>query len=66
MVNFTLDELANFSREEKKLINEMMGTSDNKPLFSPSLKTIQRVLNYAKSTSMRKNQRIGTQTFFLN
>jgi len=66
MVNFTFDDLANFSREEKKLINELMGTREQAPLLSPSLMTVKKVLNYAQSTSVRNTDSIGKQEFFLN
>ncbi len=66
MVNFTLDDLANFSREEKKLINNIMGNSEQKPLLSPSIMTVKKILNYAQSTSVRNSAKIGNQEFFLN
>lgn len=66
MVNYTFDELANFSREEKKLINEIMGNSEQQPLLSPSLMTVKKILNYAQSTSVRDISNIGKQEFFLN
>lgn len=66
MVNFTFDELANFSREEKKLIKEIMGNSEQTPLLSPSILTVKKILNYAQSTSIRNSSKIGKQEFFLN
>ena len=66
MVNFTLDELANFSRTEKKLIQEIMGTDNENSLLSPKKSLVNRILDYSKSTSIRKVDGIGKQVFHLN
>lgn len=66
MVNFTLDELASFSRQEQKLIDEVMGTEDNTHLLSPRKETINNILGYSKSLSIRDSKFLNKTATMLN
>ena len=66
MVNFTLDELADFSRQEQKLIDEVMGTEDNTPLLSPRNETINNILGYSKALSVRTSKYLDKTEIVLN
>ena len=66
MVNFTLDELATFSRQEQKLIDEVMGTEDNTPLLSPRKETINNILGYSKALSIRDSKFLNKTATMLN
>ncbi|MEJ6796784.1 MAG: hypothetical protein QNK63_08735 [Flavobacteriales bacterium] len=66
MVNFTLDDLANFSRTEQKLINEVMGIEDNTPLLYPRKETINNILGYSKALSIRDSKFLNNTDLMLN
>ncbi len=66
MVNFTLDELADFARLEKKLINDVMGAKENTPLLSPRQSTINTILGYSKALSIRNSKYLNKTEFVLN
>ena len=66
MVNFTLDELATFSRQEQKLIDEVMGTEDYTPLLSPRKETMNNILGYSKALSIRDSKFLNKTATMLN
>ncbi|HCY45794.1 MAG TPA: hypothetical protein DHU89_03865 [Flavobacteriales bacterium] len=66
MVNFTLDDLASFSRTEQKLINEVMGIEDNTPLLSPRKETINNILGYSKALSIKDSMFLNKTDLMLN
>jgi hypothetical protein len=66
MVNFTLDDLANFSRKEQKLINEVMGKEDEIPLFFPRKETINNILGYSKALTTRDSKFLIKTELMLN
>lgn len=53
---FTLDELASFSREEQKLLEELGLKQKSAKVSSKSL---QFILNYSKSFSSRPSKLLG-------
>lgn len=66
MVNFTLDELADFSRLEKELINEIMGTENKTPLLCPRKDIVNNVLSYSKALSVRQSKYIDQMSMVVN
>ena len=66
MANFTLDDLASFSRTEQKLINEVMGIEDNTPLLYPRKETINNILGYSKALSIRDSKFLNNTDLMLN
>ncbi len=66
MVNYTLDDLADFSRLEQKLINEVMKIEDNNPLLSPRKNTIDNILGYSKALSVRTSKFLDKTEMVLN
>ncbi|MEJ6681244.1 MAG: hypothetical protein QNL21_04025 [Flavobacteriales bacterium] len=65
-MNFTLDDLASFSRTEQKLINEVMGIEDNTPLLYPRKETINNILGYSKALSIRDSKFLNNTDLMLN
>lgn len=67
-ITLHLDDLSNFSREEKFLTNEIFGKSEEKTnnSMTPSKHVVDRILNYSKALSVRKTKRYGTVEMILN
>lgn len=66
MVNYTLDELADFSRLEQELIDNVMGIENKTPLLSPSKKIITNVLGYSKALSVKSSKYLDQTEMVLN
>ncbi len=66
MVNFTLDELADFSREEKKLIQDIMGAESTNELLSPRKDIVNNILGFSKALSTRNSKFLDTTSMVLN
>lgn len=62
--NSTLDELALFTRNEKKYLKSLGLISVNSGGPSPAV--IQNILNYSKALSVRKTKGFGFIEFVLN
>jgi hypothetical protein len=64
MLNYTLDELADFTRKEEKMVKEML------PNFGlqaePSESCIQNILAYSKALSVRKSKTLEHIRLILN
>jgi len=66
MINFTLDELADFSANEEQLINEIMGKRDENALLCPRKQVTDNILNYSRSLSVRNLKIMGKISTSLN
>lgn len=63
--NFTLNDLADFYKNEQTMLNDLFGTKKNEH-NSPKKQTIQNILNYSKALSVRKSDNLGHLEFVLN
>lgn len=67
MKNSTLDALAQFSRIEKDLTNNVLqGSEKETEEMSPHPNTVQNILNYSRALSVRKSQNISNIFMVLN
>ncbi|MFK7757965.1 MAG: hypothetical protein AB8B53_13630 [Flavobacteriales bacterium] len=66
MVNFTLDELADFSRLEKELIDNIMGTEKEAEVLSPRKDIIANLLGYSKALSVKSSKYLDQTEMVLN
>lgn len=66
MKNSTLDALAHFSRNEKKLTDQVVPASMSAEEESPSDQTVQNILNYSKALSVRRSQQMDNVFIVLN
>ncbi len=68
MSNSTLDALANFSRNEDKLMLSLFGEnqSDSVEKYEPSALSVQNILNYSKALSVRKSEHLEHISLILN
>lgn len=67
MSNFTLDELAQFSQEEKELRKILQDEPDLPEIeYAPSDLSVRLILNYAKVLSVRDTQKHGQVEMILN
>lgn len=65
---FTLDDLAQFAREEKAICREL-GLVKEAPAaesYSPSPQSVQHVLSYSKALSVRDSKHLGQLEMLLN
>ena len=63
MENVTLDDLANFSKREKELSEEIFG---NDVKIGPSEGVLKHILDYEKVLSVRESQHLPDITMILN
>lgn len=63
--NFTLQQLAIFTQNEKELLREV-GLIQDKPSVSPRKSTIDNILNYSKALSIRPSKKVGHIEMLLN
>jgi hypothetical protein len=70
MRNFTLDELAAFSEEEKQIVNDLLNedpmTESSEVLMAPSHQSVKTVLAYSKAMSMRRSKKLDHINIVLN
>ena len=70
MANFTRDDLAEFSKEEAHILNDIFNIEDElemqDELLSPSQGSVNNVLAYSKALSVRKTKKIDKISFILN
>jgi hypothetical protein len=67
MKNSILDALAQFTQNEKELINDLWSTPDSsKKEFKPRESSVQNILNYSKALSVRKSKHLDSLQFVLN
>lgn len=62
--NFTLNDLADFYRKEKTILDNLFNTK--KMEFSPKASTIKNILAYSKVVSVRDTKLMGHVDFVLN
>ena len=60
----TLKDLANFSKNETELVNQL--GINNETVESPSKKSVEFILNFSKVYSVRKSKNIGIIESLLN
>jgi hypothetical protein len=60
----TLKDLANFSKNETELVNQL--GLNNETVESPSKKSVNFILNFSKVYSVRKSKNIGIIESLLN
>jgi hypothetical protein len=60
----TLKDLANFSKNETELVNQL--GLNNETVESPSKKSVEFILNFSKVYSVRKSKNIGIIESLLN
>lgn len=69
MNNFTLDELAEFSQQEKEL-RKILFEDDAPELpdveYAPNDLTVMHILNYSKVLSVRDTEHLGKVDMILN
>lgn len=65
-INLPLDELSNFYREEKKIINQLGLNKKENNTATPSKHVIDRILGYSQALSVRKSKQLGTIEMILN
>lgn len=64
MLNFTLDELADFTRKEEEMVRDLMpGASLH---AEPSEQSIQNILAYSKALSVRRSKHLKHVRLVLN
>lgn len=68
MSNFTLDELAQFSQQEKELRKILQEETHDLPEieYVPSDLAVRNILNYAKVLSVRDTKNYGKVEMILN
>ncbi len=70
MIDFTLDDLSEFTRHERQLFNDifkqdqMIQSKDR--LFEPKEDSVNRILAYSKALSVRKSQKMDNFQIVLN
>lgn len=65
MVDFTLDDLMEFTQKEKEMIAEFR-LKDNQHQLEPSESSVKTLLAYSKALSIRKSKKLKTFTMMLN
>jgi hypothetical protein len=64
MLNYTLDELSDFTRKEEEMVRGLM--PDTRMHAEPSERSIQNILAYSKALSVRKSERLQHIRLVLN
>lgn len=64
--NLTLEDLAEFTRQETQLMQELGLIEKKQETESVSQQTINNILNYSKALSVRKSQIVGSIETVLN
>ena len=65
MIHFTLDDLSEFTRNEVKMVNEIL-PEPREEMVQPGEEAIRNILSYSRSISVRKSERIGNIHLMLN
>ena len=66
MQNFTFDELLEFTRNEEKMIEDVMPPSIAEHEMEPSDHSVRLIIQYAKSLSVRNTKSMGQIRILLN
>mgnify|MGYP006989115462 CR=1 FL=1 len=70
MENFTFDELADFSRREKKYLQDTFNldklASMEETLYRPGVECVKNILAYSKALSVRKSNKLHQIQLVLN
>jgi hypothetical protein len=64
MLNFTLDELSDFTRKEEEMMKGLMPGA--LPHSEPSDQSIQNILAYSKALSVRRSKHLKHVRLVLN
>lgn len=65
MVNFTLDDLMEFTQKEEKLLRDIFPIQ-NTNCIEPSEKTMSSIIAYSKAISIRKSKKMNHFKMLLN
>ncbi|MEZ4799834.1 MAG: hypothetical protein R2809_08690 [Flavobacteriales bacterium] len=66
MTDFTLQDLVNFSRNEKKMVEDVLPELSSAEEIGPSDKTLQFIMDYSKALSVRKSKNLNHISMILN
>lgn len=66
MIHFTLEELVNFTLNEKKMVEDVMPTTGHDEDIEPGEQALRNILDYSKALSVRKSKTMKRMHFVLN
>lgn len=66
MLNFTLEELSDFTKNEEKMVNDLFPALDTVQQYEPSDESIDRILNYSHAYSVRRSEKVQFIRMVLN
>lgn len=66
MLNFTLKDLSDFTKNEEKMVNDLFPALDTVQQYEPSDESIDRILNYSRAYSVRRSEKVQFIRMVLN
>jgi hypothetical protein len=70
MIDFTLDDLSEFTRHERQLYNDIFKQDQmiqsEERLFEPKEDSVNRIVAYSKALSVRKSRKMDNFQIVLN
>jgi hypothetical protein len=66
MTHFTLEDLVNFTQNEKKMVESILPTSEFEQNLEPKEETLRFLMDYSKSLSVRKSKKLKHVSMILN
>jgi hypothetical protein len=66
MLHFTLDDLADFTKNEEQMVNNLFAAQERELEFGPSQHSVDRILDYSRAYSVRRSERIQFVRMVLN
>lgn len=66
MIHFTLEELVNFTLNEKKMVEDVLPSTGHDKDIEPAEQSIRNILGYSKALSVRKSKTMQQIHMVLN
>jgi hypothetical protein len=66
MLHFTLNDLADFTKNEEQMVNSLFNAPQREQEFEPSQDSMDRILDYSRAYSVRRSERIQFVRMVLN
>jgi hypothetical protein len=66
MPHFTLQDLSDFTQNERKMVEGIFPLAKSNEELEPREEILQNILNYSKALSVRKSKKMNNFTMVLN
>jgi len=66
MLDFTLEELSDFTKNEEKMVKDLFPALDTVQQYEPSDELIDRILDFSRAYSVRRSEKVQFIRMVLN